>query len=71
MLVVFPVIPPGLIVQFPAGNPLNATLPVARAQVGWVVAPTIGAEGAPGTVLITTSVDADDVHAAALVTVKL
>ena len=28
-----------------AGNPLNATLPVAVAQVGWVMVPTIGAEG--------------------------
>ena len=71
MLVVLPVMPPGLMVQFPAGSPLNATLPVARAQVGWVVAPTTGAEGAPGAVLITTLIEADDVHAAALVTVKL
>ena len=28
-----------------AGNPLNATLPVAVAQVGWVIIPAMGAEG--------------------------
>ena len=29
-----PAIAPGLIVQFPEGNPVRTTLPVARAQVG-------------------------------------
>jgi hypothetical protein len=29
-----PVTAPGLIVQLPAGKPLNTTLPVATAQVG-------------------------------------
>jgi hypothetical protein len=29
-----PAIAPGLIVQFPAGKPINITLPVARAHVG-------------------------------------
>ena len=38
-----PVIPPGLIVQVPAGRPLSTTLPVATAQVGWVIVPTVGA----------------------------
>ena len=40
--------PPGaaVTVQAPvAGSPLKATLPVAVAQVGWVMVPTIGAEG--------------------------
>jgi hypothetical protein len=27
-----------------AGNPLNTTPPVARAQVGWVIVPTTGVE---------------------------
>jgi hypothetical protein len=34
VLAVLPAIDPGLIVQFPAGNPFNTTLPVANAQVG-------------------------------------
>jgi hypothetical protein len=40
--VVFPDIGPGLIVQLPAGRPLNTTLPVGEAQVGWVMVPTVG-----------------------------
>ena len=43
-----PAIAPGLMVQFPAGKPLNSTLPVATAQVGWVIVPTAGAAGAQG-----------------------
>ena len=59
-------------VQFPdAGSPLKATLPVAVPQVGWVMAPTIGAVGACGCALMTTLADAVEVHPAALVTVKL
>ena len=68
---VLPVMPPGLIVQLPAGKPLSTTDPVAVVQVGCVMAPTIGAAGAPGATLITTSADAGDTHPAALVTVKL
>jgi hypothetical protein len=45
-----PAIAPGLIVQFPAGNPFNITLPVATAQVGWVIVPTIGTVGKAFTV---------------------
>ena len=66
-----PDIAPGLIVQLPAGNPLNSTLPVATRQVGWVMVPTIGAAGVAGCTLITTAVDAGEVHPEALVTVKL
>ena len=36
---------PGFIVQFPAGKPLNSTLPVAREQVGWVIVNINGATG--------------------------
>src|SRR5665647_1628569 len=43
VLEVDPIIPPGLIVQLPEGNPLNTTLPVANAQVGCVMVPTTGA----------------------------
>ena len=45
VLLPLPVIPPGLIVQLPAGRPLSTTLPVAVVQVGWVMVPTIGAVG--------------------------
>ena len=52
-----PAIAPGLIVQFPAGKPFNTTLPVANEQVGWVIVPTVGADG----VILTVSVAAFDV----------
>ena len=52
-----PVIAPGFIVHAPEGKPLNATLPVGVVQVGCVIDPTTGADGAPGTVLITISAD--------------
>ena len=67
--VVFPFMPPGLMVQLPAGNPLNTTDPVATVQVGWVIAPTTGAVGVGGCELMTMLADAGDVHPAALVTV--
>ena len=69
MLVVFPVMPPGLMVQLPDGNPFNTTLPVAVAQVGCVMVPTVGALGVAGCALITTFADATDVHPTELVTV--
>ena len=50
VLVPEPVKDPGLIVQFPAGSPFNITLPVARAQVGWVIVPIVGDEGTALTV---------------------
>ncbi len=43
--------PPGdaVTVQLPLdGRPLKATLPVAVAQVGWVIVPTTGADGVKG-----------------------
>lgn len=48
VLVPAPLIAPGLIVQLPAGKLFKTTLPVARAHVGWVIAP---ATGTPGTAL--------------------
>jgi len=50
MVLVAPVPPiaPGLIIQLPAGKPLNNTLPVAVAQVGCVVVPIAGAVGVEG-----------------------
>ena len=64
-----PVTAPGLIVQLPAGKLLNTTLPVAKAHVGWVMVPTVGAAGAAGAALMTTLADAGEVHPAAFVTV--
>jgi len=71
MVVVVPVplIPPGLSVQVPDGSPFNTTLPVDTEQVGWVMAPRIGAEGAPGAALITTSAEGAELHPEASVTV--
>jgi hypothetical protein len=72
VLVPEPVIPSGLIVHDPvAGRPVNITLPVERAQVGWVIVPNEGAEGAPGVGLITTSAEAAEIHPSAFVYVKL
>jgi len=64
-----PAILPGLIVQLPEGKPLRTTLPVATAQVGWVIVPTVGAGGVTGCGLITTLAEAGEVHPTALVTV--
>ena len=73
VVVPVPVIPPGMIVQFPvAGRPLNTTLPVvAEHEAGCVIVPTIGAVGAGGATCIITSPDAPDMHPASLVTSKL
>ena len=65
LLVVFPAIEPGFIVQLPEGNPLNTTLPVGTAHVGCVIVPTVGAAGKaftvtetdPGTVLTPSKTD--------------
>ena len=66
--------PPGVAdtVQGVEGKPPNATLPVAVAQVGWVIVPTIGADGVTGWAFITAGVDNTDVHPEAVrVTVKV
>ena len=62
---------PGFMVHVPAGKPESTTLPVATAQVGWVVAPGIGDEGVMGCELITTAADGNEIHPPVLVTVKL
>ena len=73
MVVPVPVIAPGLIVQVPvAGRPLSTTVPTGAAHAaGCVTVPTIGAVGATGGALITTSADGFDIHPAAAVTLKL
>ena len=69
VVAVLPVIPPGFIVQLPAGNPFNTTDPVATVHVGCVSVPTVGAVGGSGWALMTTLAEAGDVHPAAFVTV--
>jgi hypothetical protein len=66
--------PPGLlvIVHVPvAGKPLNSTLPVDTAQVGWVIMPTTGADGAKGGVVITALADEGETQPSAVVIIKL
>ena len=66
------VVPPvAVMVQLPEGRPLRATLPVAVAQVGWIMVPTIGASGVAGWVLIVALVEATEVQPTELVTVKV
>ena len=56
VLVVLPVVvtPPGVLVmvQLPLGKPLNTTLPVGVVQIGWVIAPAMGAVGLAFTVKV-------------------
>jgi hypothetical protein len=66
------VVPPGvrINVQLPdAGKPLNTTLPVATAQVGWVIVPTVGAVGDDGCAVMTTMAEAGEIQPEELVTV--
>jgi hypothetical protein len=66
------VVPPGVFVkvQLPDdGKPLNTTLPVATAQVGWVIVPTVGAVGDDGWAVMTTLVEAGEIQPEELVTV--
>jgi hypothetical protein len=66
------VVPPGVLVniQVPdAGKPLKTTLPVAIAQVGWVMVPTVGAVGDKGWAVITTLAEAVETQPEELVTV--
>lgn len=53
------------------GNPLRTTLPVDKAQVGWVIVPARGADGVTGWASITTLEEETDVHPVAPVTVKV
>lgn len=67
-----PVIAPGLIVQVPvAGRPFNTTLPIGDVhEEGCVTVPIIGAVGATGARLMTTTPDSAETHPASLVTLK-
>jgi hypothetical protein len=74
-VVLLPVVdtPPGKRVKVhePDGKPLNATEPVGIAQVGCVMVPTVGLDGAAGIPLITIFPDAAEVHPVELVTVNV
>jgi len=66
--------PPGVAVTVQAveGRPLKATVPVAVAQLGWVMVPITGTDGTTGWAFITALVEDDDVHPEAVrVTVKV
>jgi hypothetical protein len=66
------VVPPGFLVRVHVpveGNPFKMTLPVAKAQLGCVIVPTVGAVGVAGWSLITTLVEAAEMQPVALVTV--
>jgi hypothetical protein len=61
-----------VITQVPVdGNPLKTTLPVGRANVGWVIVPITGAEGVIGCAGITTFAEGTDKQPSEVVTVKL
>jgi len=63
-----PAIAPGLIIQFPTGNPFNTTLPVETEHVGCVIVPIAGAVGVAA--VITTLAVAGEVQPTEFVTVK-
>ena len=67
------VVPPGEAVRVhaPTGKPFRTTLPVELQAVGWVMAPTTGAEGTTGCAFTTAVPEADDVHPEAAKTVKV
>ena len=69
IVAVKPEIPSGFSVQFPDGNPLKVTLPVARTHVGCVIEAIIGLLGVMGCALITTLAEAKEIQPPLLVTV--
>jgi hypothetical protein len=56
LLVPVPVIPPGLIVQEPAGRLFKITLPVETPHEGCVIVPTAGAAGIEEGLIVTVDV---------------
>jgi len=71
VLLPLPAMLPGLMVQLPDGNPFKTTLPVARAQVGWVMVPIVGAEGVAGCGSMTTLPEVAEMQPSELVTVNV
>ena len=64
-----PVIPPGLIVQLPEGNPFSTTPPVAKIHVGCIIETIFGIGGVPGFAIIKILADGEEIHPAEFVTV--
>ena len=58
-------------VQLPDGKPLNTTLPVPKAQVGWVMVPTTGAVGTGNGTPIDILLELPEVQPSAFVTVNV
>ena len=68
------VVPPGVLVKVHVpvdGNPFNITFPVSTLHVGWVIVPTVGADGVEACALTNTLAEAGEIHPEALVTVKV
>ena len=68
------VVPPGVFVNVHVpvfGNPLSITLPVDKAHVGCVIAPTTGADRDAGGALMVRLVDEEELHPAELATVNV
>ena len=64
-------VPVWLSVQFPVGRPEISTEPVAKAHVGAVIVPVVGAAGVTGCAGIGTFTERTEVQPTELVTVKL
>ena len=65
--------PPGfwVSIHMPEGNPSNTTLPVGKANVGWVIVPASGCDGVTGCSLITAFDDITEVHPSEFLIAKL
>ena len=55
--------PVAVAVQLPDGNPVNATVPVASVQVGWILTLAEGTAGVTGCAFTITLDEAGDVQA--------
>lgn len=60
-----------MIIHAVAGKPLNATLPVGFKHDGWVITPTIGADGAVGIALMLAEAELIEVQPEVFVIVKV
>ena len=70
-LIVLVTVPDWFNIQFPAGNPLISTEPVAKIQVGAVIVPMTREVGVTGCILMVALAEAADVQPEALLTVKV
>ena len=65
-----PVIPPGLIVQFPEGKPINVILPVSTVHEGCLIDDMTGIAGVPALAFTTIFAEGTEVHPTEFVTVN-